>query len=118
MSRLSIAASHLSIEGVKQKMKTAPNFWQRQKWLVIYNALVDPRPAAEIAQHAGVSVGTVHRVISKYNRKGVEAIETQGKGGRRNCYLTWSEEKDFLATFFKKAAKGQIPTVKEIQLAF
>ncbi|NEO03421.1 MAG: hypothetical protein F6K50_51420 [Moorea sp. SIO3I7] len=54
-------------------MKTAPNFWQRQKWLVIYNALVDPRPAAEIAQHAGVSVGTVHRVISKYNRKGVEA---------------------------------------------
>lgn len=118
MSRISIAAPHLSLDEVKQKIRTASSFWHRQKWSVVYNALVDPRPASEIAQHTGVSLGTVHRVISKYNLKGTIALETPGKGGRRNCYLTFEEEKEFLATFFQKAAKGKIPTVKEIKLAF
>jgi len=35
---------------VKQKSKLT-NI-ERQKWLVIYNAMIDPRPAAEIARHA------------------------------------------------------------------
>jgi len=62
MSRVSIAAPHLSVEAVKEKIKSARSFWQRQKWLVVYNALLDPRDAAEIAKHIGVSVGTVYKV--------------------------------------------------------
>ncbi|CAA9340425.1 hypothetical protein AVDCRST_MAG94-2287 [uncultured Leptolyngbya sp.] len=27
---------HLSAEALKQKFRTAKNFWQQQKWLVIY----------------------------------------------------------------------------------
>jgi len=34
------------------KLKQADKYWERQKWLVIYNAMIDPRPAAEIARHA------------------------------------------------------------------
>ncbi len=41
MSRVSRALPHLSAEALKQKFRTAKNFWQQQKWLVIYNALVD-----------------------------------------------------------------------------
>ena len=54
MARVSKAA-HLSAEEVLQKIQTATNFRQQQKWLVVYNALVDPRPAAEIARHTGTS---------------------------------------------------------------
>lgn len=118
MSRVTQAAPYLSPEAVKQKLKAAASFWSRQKWLVVYNALVDPRPAMEIAQHTGVSVWTVHKVISEYNRIGAAAIETLGKGGRRNCYITLAQEKEFLSTFFKKAASGQIATIAEIKLAY
>jgi hypothetical protein len=37
------------VEQVQQKIKTATNFRRQQKWLIVYNALVDPREAAEIA---------------------------------------------------------------------
>lgn len=118
MSRISIAAPHLSVEAVKEKIKLAGSYWERQKWLVIYNALVDPRNATEIARHTGVSVGTVHKVISQYNRKGTTSLSTPGKGGRRNQYLTLEQEKEFLASFKIKAIKGEIATTAEIKLAY
>jgi len=36
MSRVTIVAPHLTAQAVKEKMKTAPSFWHRQKWLVVY----------------------------------------------------------------------------------
>ncbi len=107
MSRVTIAAPYLTAQAVKEKMKTAQSFWHRQKWLVVYNALIDPRRAQEIAQHTGVSVGTVHKVICEYNRKGAEALSTPGKGGRRNQYLTLEQEKAFLETFKKKRREAR-----------
>ena len=74
--------------------------------------------AREIALHTGVSVTTVHRVISNYNREGVVAIETPGKGGRRHHYLTQQEEHMFLAPFFAQAESGEIATVASIWHAF
>ncbi len=118
MSKISKIFPHLSLDAIKQKIKTAKSFWLRQKWLVIYSCMVEPRTAKEIAQQIGVSVPTVHKVISQYNRQGIMAIETNGSGGRRNCYLSLEEEKDFLETFFARAAKGQIPTITEIKLAY
>jgi len=70
MSRVSRAASHLSVEAVEQKLKSAPSYWHRQKWLIVYNGLVDPRPASAIAKQTGVSVAMVHKVISQYNQSG------------------------------------------------
>ena len=55
MARVTHAASHLSLAEVKQRMRTGPRSDRRQRWLIIYNALVEPRPAAEIARHGGVS---------------------------------------------------------------
>lgn len=118
MSRVSSTAPHLSAEAIKQKIKSADSYWHRQKWLVVYNGLVDPRPALEIAQHTGVSVGTVHKVISQYNRLGADALALPGKGGRRNQYLTLEQEKAFVASFREKATKGQIATIAEIKLAY
>ena len=83
MARITRAAAHLSPEEVKSRLQNDPRAWCRQRWLIIYNALVDPRKAEEIAKHCGVSKATVHQVISLYNRFGVSAVETPGKGGRR-----------------------------------
>ena len=113
MTRVTCAAAHLSIEEVKSKLKTDPRPWCRQRWLIIYNALVEPRKAEEIARYCGVSKATVHAVISTYNRLGVAAVETAGKGGRRNEYLTLEEEEQFLAPYFARAEAGEITTTAE-----
>lgn len=117
MGRVSQAAPHLSVEEVKEKLRVTTSYWRRQKWLAIYNALVDPRPAAEIAKHTGISVASVHKLLSQYNRSGAEAIETLGKGGRHNYYLTLEQEQEFLAKFFE-AARGQVTTATEIKIAY
>jgi transposase len=84
----------------------------------MYQALVDPREAAQIAKYCGVSTATVHQLISAYNRRGVEAVETPGKGGRRNQYLTLEQERVFLQPYLARAARGELATATEIQQAF
>jgi transposase len=118
MARVTAAAPHLSVEAVRERAKTDKRYWCRQRWLIIYNALVDPRPAAEIAKHVGVSVNTVHQVISTYNRFGVAAVETVGKGGRRHEYLTMEQERQFLAPFFARAETGEVASAGQIKRAF
>ncbi|MFL5665642.1 MAG: winged helix-turn-helix domain-containing protein [Ktedonobacteraceae bacterium] len=118
MARVTRAVAHVSLEEVKHRLKTDPRPWCRQRWLFIYNALIEPRKAEEIARHCGVSKAMVHQVVSTYNRLGVEAVETPGKGGRRHEYLTLQEEHQFLAPFFERAQSGEIATTAEIQQAF
>ena len=118
MSRITRPAPHLSAEAIQAHMETAANRTQRRRWLIVYNALVDPRPASSIALHTGVSVPTVRVVIAQYNRSGPAALNTPGKGGRRNEYETLAAERAFLAPFFAHAARGQIATAAEIQRAW
>ncbi len=118
MPRVSRVLPHLSVEEVQQKMKTATNFRRQQKWFIVYNALVDPRPAAQIALHTGASKRKVHQVISDYNRQGVAAIETPGTGGRRRGYLSLAEEQEFLAQFIDSAKKGLITTISKVKRAY
>lgn len=118
MARITRAAPHLSAEEVKTRLQLDAHPLRRQRWLIIYNALVDPREASDIAKHTGTTVAMVHQVIASYNRLGVAAVETPGKGGRRRQYLTWEEEQAFLAPFFSRAERGEIATAGEIQRAF
>ena len=118
MARITRAAPHLSVEEVRERMSNDPRSFYRKRWLIIYNALVDPREAKDIARHTGVSVATVHKLISSYNRLGVAAVETAGKGGRRNEYMTVEEERELLTPFFERAHKGELTTAAHIKLAF
>lgn len=118
MARITRAAAHLTREEVKNRMTTDPRPLYRQRWLIIYNALVEPRKAEDIARHCGVSKATVHAVIASYNRQGVATVETAGKGGRRSGYLSLEAERAFLAPFFERAEKGELATTAEIWRAF
>jgi transposase len=117
MGKTTKSIAHLSKEEIQTKIKTTVGFWRVQKWLVIWNALVDPRPAGEIALHTGLAEQSVHNLISRYNRLGPEAVEGPGKGGRRRYYLSWDEEVVFLESFKQAALTGQIATVAEIKEA-
>ena len=117
-SHFTRAAAHVSPQAVLERLQAELRPHRRQRWLIIYQALVDPREAALIAKDCGVSKATVHQLISAYNRRGVEAVETPGKGGRRNQYLTLAQERAFLQPYLARAAQGDVATVAEIQQAF
>ena len=118
MARITRAAPHLSAEEIKTRLHLDPRPLCRQRWLIIYNALVDPREASEIAKHTGTTAAMVHRVVASYNRVGVSAVETPGKGGRRRQSMTWEEEQAFFAPFISQAERGEIATAGEIKRAF
>jgi transposase len=117
MGKITKSIPHLSKEEIQARIKATVGFWRVQKWLVIWNALVDPRPAKEIALHTGLAEQSVHNLISRYNRLGPEAVEGPGKGGRRRCYLNWDEEASFLESFRQAALTDKMATVAEIKEA-
>ena len=116
-NRITRAAGHLPVEAVRERIRGEKRPWLRQRWEIIYQALVAPRHAEDIARTVGVSLSTVHRVMSIYKQGGVAAIETAGKGGRRRKSLTVEQERTFLQPFLERAARGELATVGEIQLA-
>jgi len=109
---------HLNEEEIKEKIRNSKGSWEVQKWLIIWNAYIEPRSAEEIAKHTGVAVDTVQQTVSRYNKKGPDGLIGPGKGGRRNCYLSIEEEKAFIEGFKAKAAKGEISTIAEIKQTY
>lgn len=98
---------HLSEFEVSRRLRQTTGR-EHRRWLIIWNALVDPRPALEIALHTDVSVSSVYDVVSRYNRFGPEAIEGHEHGIRRRCYLSREEEAEFLKPFLEVAPTGEI----------
>ena len=118
MARVTRIAPHLTLEEVKHKLHSATATWLRQRWMVIYTALLEPREAQEIARQLGVSRPFVSKISSLYKRFGPQGLESVGAGGRRNEYLSKDEEVLFLAPFIERAKQGEIVTAKLIQQAF
>jgi transposase len=116
MGRVTSARPHLSEFELSIRLKETTGR-EHRRWLVVWNALVDPRPAREIAIHTGVSVSTVHNVISQYNRFGPKAIEGSEFGKRRRAYLSKDQEADFLKPFLELAPTGEICVARQIRKA-
>lgn len=109
------ALSHLTSEEVMERIKSTQGFRNVQRWLVIWNALIEPRPAKDIGKSTGMAEQTVHNIISQYNRNGPKALETPGRGGRKKAYLNLEEERELLKSFETKALTGQVATAKDIK---
>jgi hypothetical protein len=43
MSRITRTTTHLALAEVKRRVKLDPRLWCRQRWLIIYNALAEPK---------------------------------------------------------------------------
>jgi transposase len=115
MGRVSKVCDHASVEEIEALLRTAEGRKHSDKLLVILNAMVDPRPAREIALHVNVSVHSVHCWIPVYNRLGLKGLFGPGAGGRQNQHMTREEESLFLKPFFERAAIGEIATIAEIR---
>lgn len=108
MGRVTKARGHLSEEEIRERIKGAKGNSVLRKWLAILHALTDPAPARDIAVRTGFAKGTIHNLISDYNRYGPDVVEGPGRGGRRNAHMSREAETEFLAPFFAMAKQGRI----------
>jgi transposase len=119
MARVSTVKPHLTEAEIKEKIATAPTPRCQQKWMIIHNALVEPRTALAIAKHTATSLRTVRQVIADYNREGAAAIRVRKKAEKNpRAYLSYEEESAFLASFDERAKNGHLTTIQSIQTAF
>ena len=72
----------------------------------------------EITDLLNCNPSTVTRTLTKYKEGGLEALLKETRGGRNRSYLTFEEEKDFLAKELKKASKGEHVTIGELYRAY
>ena len=117
MGRRIKVADHLSVEQIDDRIKQCKARFHIRRWMVIRHALVDPQPAEEIGLHVGLGRQTVYNLISAYNREGICAIETPGKGQRQRAYLSLEEEARFVDGFKAQASEGVLVTVDAIHAA-
>ena len=89
MIEVTRVARYMSSDEVKMKMQMTAGFHKMQKWLVIYNALIDPRPVSEIAKHTGLSEFSVQKILSEYNQSGPASLEHHATAASHQ----WSEDK-------------------------
>jgi transposase len=116
MGGVSSALPHLSkYEFSKRLEKTTGREYRR--WLTIWSALADPRPALEIAIRTNVSVSTEHNVISSYDRFGPKAVESSDKSKRHGGYLSKEQEAELLKPLLEAASTGDICSAGRIKQA-
>ena len=73
----------------------------------------------EIAEHTGLSKGTVSNLHSRWRQQGLDMLEIKPRGGANHRYMSEHEEKEWIAyTIQKSGEEGQILTVPQIQLAY
>lgn len=106
---------HLRLEEIRERMLSTKDRAQFQRWQVIYITAFKSLEAKEVAAFVGVSVGTVHQWIHRYNHKGPEGLVKKSRGGRRRAILSIDEEKELLKRFEKDAKEGVIIVVKAIK---
>jgi transposase len=117
MGRVTRAVEHLQVEEIDERLKHTTEAWRMRRWQVIRCALVNPKPATEIALEVGLARQTVHNLVAAYNRHGPKALETPGKGQRQRAYLSLEEEQAVVDQFLKQSEVGRVSTGLQLKPA-
>jgi transposase len=108
-------ADHLSAENLKEMMLDSQSKEQFQRWQTIYIIKSKGLCPEETAEIVGVSTGTVHQWVHRYNHGGPEDYVLKGRGGRRTSYMTLEQESALLEEFTEDAARGLLITAGDVQ---
>lgn len=106
---------HLRLDEIRERMVSTKDRAQFQRWQVIYITALKNLEAEEVALFVGISPGTVHQWIHRYNHKGPEEFVIKNRGGRQRAILSVDEEKELLKAFEKDAKEGVIIVAKAIK---
>jgi hypothetical protein len=110
---------HCTVEVINEKVSAAKQKWLKKRWEIVRAAMLNPWSVAAIAADVGASPQLVLDVLTSYNRGGVSALETQGRGGgRRHAYLNDEEERAFMAPLLQSIRSDGGLSFREAKQAF
>jgi transposase len=85
----------------------------------VWLSMVMGLPSQGIANALGLHVSTVRRLRVEFERRGVSSIDGKGnRGGRRNQYLTFQEEVDFLREHADLLTRISTSGIRDLKEAF
>jgi hypothetical protein len=108
-----MVASHLPVEEMDRRIKSAKAGWRARRWMLIRQVLVKPQPAGVLASHFGVRPQTVRNLLTTYRQHGPAGMETPGRGQRQRAYLSLEQEQKLLEEFWEEGratVMGPIPS--------
>jgi transposase len=114
MRKPSAIQPHLSPEDLAQWVREAETRDEYQKRLTVWLTYIGPFHAQQVASMLQISVQAVWLWIGQYNASGPEGLGRKGRGGRRWSFLSWEDESKLMESFFERAGKGEIITVKQV----
>jgi transposase len=117
MTRVCTVASHLPVEEMDQRIKSAKAGWRARRWMIIRQALVEPQPVGVLTGRFGVKPQTVRNLLTAYRQRGPAGVETPGRGQRQRAYLSLEQEQKLLEEFWEESRAGHVSTARAIKAA-
>lgn len=99
---------------IRQMLKRAKNKWEHRRIQCVLLRVAQKMTAEKTGEIVGIHTASVWRIWSRYLRGGMKAVIGEKRGGRYRATLTEKEEEAILKPFKKRAADGQIVTIREV----
>lgn len=99
----------------EQKKKQPPHIYRRL--LALKLKAVDGMLSKEVGTITGLHETSVNRIVSRYQKEGIEAI-VGVRHHHEHRYMSRQEEENFLRQFQVRSEAGQIIETREIHLAY
>jgi transposase len=95
--------------------KTAGEF---KKVLCVWLKVALSLPSKEIALGIGTTPEAVRKIQSRFAKEGLQAFLGKQRGGRKRENISLAREKQILEKFLRRAQRGAVVSVVEIQRAY
>jgi transposase len=101
---------------IRKMLKGAKNKWEHRRVQCIL-LRAKKLTAEKIGEIVGLHEASVWRIWSRYIHGGMKAVIGENRGGEYHVSLTKKEEETLLKPFQKRAAAGQLVTIREVHEA-
>jgi transposase len=102
---------------IRGMLKRAKNKWEQRRIQCVLLRVSQKLTAEKVGEIVGIHTASVWRIWSRYIRGGIKNVIGEKRGGRYHAALTGKEEKIILESFKKRAAKGELVTIRDVHKA-
>lgn len=108
----------LDRQAVRQFMVEAKNLEEFKRFQSIHLRVNEGLTVKQISRMIGLAESSIHNLHSLCRQKGLDALKTIGRGGRKRSYLSLEEEKAVLEEISPEATEGGVLEVSIVHKAF
>jgi len=105
----------ISLDTIKQNMKSAKNSADFRRWQIIYFVSAYEVDADYLADITTYSKASIYSIVQQFNNPKKQSVSLSARGGRRRFLMTIEDEQVFMKALESKALQGQILSYLDIK---